>query len=291
MSKHALSAALVLACLAATASSSEFQGVNDPGDNVILVTLDGARTQEMFGGLDAAVLASTLKEDETARGVPDLHAVLGGDARGAPAEADAVPVAADGDATDRSPATGRSAAPCSCATACGSPTPATRRSCSASRTTTRSRATIRCAIRTRPCSSGCARRCGCRARRWRRSRRGASSTPSPSTSKARRSSTPASSRSARPIPACASSTTCSSEAKPPWDGIRHDAFTFRLAMHHLATARPRVLYIAFDETDDWAHDGRYDLRARRLRAASTTTCGSCGPGSRVSPTIAAARTC
>jgi hypothetical protein len=50
-----------------------------------------------------------------------------------------------------------------------------------------------------------------------------------------------------------------SEAKPPWSGIRHDAFTFRLAMHHLATARPRVLYIAFDETDDLAHDGRYDL--------------------------------
>ena len=30
-------------------------------------------------------------------------------------------------------------------------------------------------------------------------------------------------------------------------------------MHHLAVVRPRVLYIAFDETDDWAHDGRYDL--------------------------------
>ena len=29
-------------------------------------------------------------------------------------------------------------------------------------------------------------------------------------------------------------------------------------MAHLAAYRPRVLYIAFDETDDWAHDGRYD---------------------------------
>jgi hypothetical protein len=48
------------------------------------------------------------------------------------------------------------------------------------------------------------------------------------------------------------------EARTPWDGTRHDAFTFRLAMHHLSTARPRVMYIAFDETDDWAHDGRYD---------------------------------
>jgi len=48
------------------------------------------------------------------------------------------------------------------------------------------------------------------------------------------------------------------EALAPWDGIRLDAFTFRQAMAHLESARPRVLYIAFDETDDWAHDGRYD---------------------------------
>jgi hypothetical protein len=48
------------------------------------------------------------------------------------------------------------------------------------------------------------------------------------------------------------------EALPPWGGIRHDIFTFKLAMAHLAAHRPRVLYLAFDETDDWAHDGRYD---------------------------------
>src|SRR5262245_32715465 len=33
-------------------------------DAVVLITLDGARTQEIFGGLDAAVLKSTLKEDQ-----------------------------------------------------------------------------------------------------------------------------------------------------------------------------------------------------------------------------------
>ncbi len=48
------------------------------------------------------------------------------------------------------------------------------------------------------------------------------------------------------------------EAATPWDGTRFDAFTFRMTMAHLELARPRVLYIAFDETDDWAHDGRYD---------------------------------
>jgi hypothetical protein len=29
-------------------------------------------------------------------------------------------------------------------------------------------------------------------------------------------------------------------------------------MDYLARERPRVLYIAYGETDDWAHDGRYD---------------------------------
>jgi len=57
------------------------------------------------------------------------------------------------------------------------------------------------------------------------------------------------------------------EATTPWEGTRFDAFTFRLAMKYLAVARPRVLYIAFDETDDWAHDGRYD---RLLEAYART---------------------
>jgi len=48
------------------------------------------------------------------------------------------------------------------------------------------------------------------------------------------------------------------EAHSPWDSVRHDMFTFRLAMSHLRTARPRVLYLALGETDDWAHGERYD---------------------------------
>lgn len=42
-------------------------------------------------------------------------------------------------------------------------------------------------------------------------------------------------------------------------GARHDVYTFRFGFAHLRTARPRVLYLAFDETDDWAHLKRYDL--------------------------------
>jgi Metalloenzyme superfamily len=50
----------------------------------------------------------------------------------------------------------------------------------------------------------------------------------------------------------------------PWSGARHDVYTHRFAMAHLARYRPRVLYVAFDETDDWAHDGRYDLTLEAL---------------------------
>ena len=52
-----------------------------------------------------------------------------------------------------------------------------------------------------------------------------------------------------------------------WDSARYDAYTFYLAMSHFRTARPRAVYIALDETDDWAHGGRYD---RVLDALSRT---------------------
>jgi hypothetical protein len=45
----------------------------------------------------------------------------------------------------------------------------------------------------------------------------------------------------------------------PSDGVRHDSLTFYAALEHLKAKHPRVLYISFDQTDDFAHDGRYDL--------------------------------
>lgn len=48
------------------------------------------------------------------------------------------------------------------------------------------------------------------------------------------------------------------EARAPWNDARHDAFTFRLAMAYLEKARPRVLFLSFNDTDSWAHEGRYD---------------------------------
>lgn len=43
-----------------------------------------------------------------------------------------------------------------------------------------------------------------------------------------------------------------------WAGVRFDAFTHAWALDALRRRKPRVLYVAYGETDDFAHDGRYD---------------------------------
>jgi len=48
------------------------------------------------------------------------------------------------------------------------------------------------------------------------------------------------------------------ELLTPWPSVRHDYVTFEMALEYLKTARPRVLYVALGETDDWAHERRYD---------------------------------
>jgi len=44
----------------------------------------------------------------------------------------------------------------------------------------------------------------------------------------------------------------------PWSTVRLDAFTHHYALEHLKKHRPRLLYIAYGETDDFAHNGKYD---------------------------------
>lgn len=44
----------------------------------------------------------------------------------------------------------------------------------------------------------------------------------------------------------------------PWANVRLDAFTHEYALEALRRKKPRVLYIAYGETDDFAHDGRFD---------------------------------
>lgn len=44
----------------------------------------------------------------------------------------------------------------------------------------------------------------------------------------------------------------------PWTTVRLDAFTHHYALEDLRKNTPRLVYIAYGETDDFAHDGEYD---------------------------------
>ncbi|HYH67454.1 MAG TPA: alkaline phosphatase D family protein, partial [Urbifossiella sp.] len=49
-----------------------------------------------------------------------------------------------------------------------------------------------------------------------------------------------------------------------WENSRNDALTSQVALEHLRRDTPRVLYVGFGDTDEYAHAGRYD---QYLRAA------------------------
>ena len=60
----------VITTLAAVLALSAGGAAQPTRHNVVLVTLDGARVEEMFGGLDLEVLRSTLSEKEQAQDSP-----------------------------------------------------------------------------------------------------------------------------------------------------------------------------------------------------------------------------
>lgn len=43
----------------------------------------------------------------------------------------------------------------------------------------------------------------------------------------------------------------------PWHNVRLDAFTHGFAQAYISAKRPKVIYLALGETDDFAHDGEY----------------------------------
>lgn len=53
----------------------------------------------------------------------------------------------------------------------------------------------------------------------------------------------------------------------PWGSVRLDAFTHHYALEHMKKKHPSLIYIAYGETDDFAHDGEYDAY---LKSAHTT---------------------
>jgi hypothetical protein len=44
----------------------------------------------------------------------------------------------------------------------------------------------------------------------------------------------------------------------PWEDEHYDAFVYRRALEQIGTDHPRALYVSLGEPDDWAHDRRYD---------------------------------
>ncbi|WP_420387465.1 sulfatase-like hydrolase/transferase [Roseivirga sp.] len=55
------------------------------------------------------------------------------------------------------------------------------------------------------------------------------------------------------------------EIPGPWGGVRLDAFTHHFAMEYVKKHSPRLVYIAYGETDDFAHDGEYDHYLKSAR--------------------------
>ena len=53
----------------------------------------------------------------------------------------------------------------------------------------------------------------------------------------------------------------------PWPTVRLDAFTHNYALEKMGKDHPELIYIAYGETDDFAHDGDYEAY---LKSANTT---------------------
>jgi len=48
------------------------------------------------------------------------------------------------------------------------------------------------------------------------------------------------------------------DTTPMWEGVTYDSFLFHAAVDYIKRKQPRLLFIGFGETDEWAHAGRYD---------------------------------
>ncbi len=55
------------------------------------------------------------------------------------------------------------------------------------------------------------------------------------------------------------------ETPSPWSSVRLDMFTHNYAMEFLRKEEPKLLYIAYGESDDFAHDGEYDAYIHAIK--------------------------
>jgi len=68
-------------------------------------------------------------------------------------------------------------------------------------------------------------------------------------------------------PVIAALTSIQSDIVTLWPESRSDAVTMAVAVEYLRTQRPRLLYIAIDDSDAWAHQRRYDRYLDYLNTA------------------------
>lgn len=50
----------------------------------------------------------------------------------------------------------------------------------------------------------------------------------------------------------------SRDTTPLWEDVILDSFGFHAAIAHVKAKKPRLMFLGFGETDEWAHAGRYD---------------------------------
>jgi hypothetical protein len=48
------------------------------------------------------------------------------------------------------------------------------------------------------------------------------------------------------------------DTTPMWEDVTYDSFVFHAASDYLKRQQPRLVFVGFGETDEWAHAGRYD---------------------------------
>ena len=49
------------------------------------------------------------------------------------------------------------------------------------------------------------------------------------------------------------------DTTPVWEDVTYDSFLFHAGMDYVKRKQPRLMFVGFGETDEWAHAGRYDL--------------------------------
>ena len=80
-------------------------------------------------------------------------------------------------------------------------------------------------------------------------------------------------------------------AKAPWNDARPGRVHLPARRGPiLEQARPRVLYLSFNDTDSWAHEGRYDRLLDAYAGGPIVAQASCGRGSVAARLTPAGRT-